>query len=77
VHVGGRPIRVYSLHLGTPINLSPQQRRDQLEAVLADAEGSGEAAVLGGDFNGKSMAERAAARACFTLTFRRSAAPGG
>lgn len=62
VHLGDRTVRVYSLHLGTPINLSPQKRRDQLEAVLADAALHEGAVIVGGDFNDKGMAERVASR---------------
>jgi endonuclease/exonuclease/phosphatase family metal-dependent hydrolase len=62
VLVGGRSVRVYSLHLGTPINLGPQARRDQLEVVLADAAAHTGLAIIGGDFNSKGMAERVARR---------------
>ena len=64
IRIGDRHVRVYSVHLGTPINLSPQQRRDQLEAVLEDAEKAavGDAVIIGGDFNDKKMAERVASR---------------
>jgi endonuclease/exonuclease/phosphatase family metal-dependent hydrolase len=64
MRIGDQHLRVYSLHLGTPINLSPQDRRDQLEAVLEDAAkaASGDAVIIGGDFNGKQMAERVASR---------------
>jgi endonuclease/exonuclease/phosphatase family metal-dependent hydrolase len=62
LRVDGRPIRVYCLHLGTPINLSSQHRRDQLEAVLEDAAQHLGPVIVGGDFNGKVMAERAASR---------------
>jgi endonuclease/exonuclease/phosphatase family metal-dependent hydrolase len=62
IRIGDRHLRVYNLHLGTPINLSAQQRRDQLEAVLEDARtaAAGDAVIIGGDFNDKRMAERVA-----------------
>jgi endonuclease/exonuclease/phosphatase family metal-dependent hydrolase len=64
IRIGDRHIRVYSLHLGTPINLSPEHRRDQVEAILEDAgkAPAGDAVIIGGDFNDKKMAERVASR---------------
>jgi endonuclease/exonuclease/phosphatase family metal-dependent hydrolase len=57
VGVGSRRVRVYGLHIGTPINLSGTQRREQLAAVVADARDSPDPVVIAGDFNGRSMAE--------------------
>ena len=48
--VGGTPVRVYSTHLGTPLNATPAAQRAQLRAVLADAEGYPRV-VIGGDMN--------------------------
>jgi len=62
VRIGERTVRVYSLHLSTPLGLGPQQRREQLEAVLADAALHEGAVIVGGDFNAKAMAERVAER---------------
>lgn len=50
IRVDAAPVRVYSLHLGTMAGLGPAARRDQLEAVLADAERYPRV-VLGGDLN--------------------------
>ena len=50
IRVGKALVRVYSLHLGTMAGLSPAARRDQLQAVLADA-GRYPRVVLGGDLN--------------------------
>lgn len=50
IDVGGEVIRVYSAHLGTMVNLSGGQRRDQLRAILADAE-KYPRVVVGGDMN--------------------------
>lgn len=55
--LGSRVVRAYSLHLGTPVNLSGKQRLEQLQAVFEDARDSSDPVVIGGDFNGKSMAE--------------------
>jgi len=62
VLVAGQRVRVYCLHLGTPINLGKQARLDQLEAVLADAAAHDGFVVIGGDFNSRGMAERVAKR---------------
>jgi endonuclease/exonuclease/phosphatase family metal-dependent hydrolase len=62
VRIRDRAVRIYSLHLGTPINLSPQQRREQLDAVLADAALHEGVVIVGGDFNDRGMAERVASR---------------
>jgi endonuclease/exonuclease/phosphatase family metal-dependent hydrolase len=61
IRVGGRRIRVYSVHLATMAENGPGARRDQLAAVLADAERY-PAVVLGGDFNSGSVPEIAVER---------------
>jgi endonuclease/exonuclease/phosphatase family metal-dependent hydrolase len=55
IRVGGTLVRVYSLHLGTMAGLAPAARRDQLEAVLADAERY-QRVVIGGDLNDQGIA---------------------
>ena len=50
IRVGEALVRVYSLHLGTMAGLAPAARRDQLQAVLADA-GRYPRVVIGGDLN--------------------------
>jgi endonuclease/exonuclease/phosphatase family metal-dependent hydrolase len=45
------PVRVYSLHLGSPLDTSEKSRRDQAAAILSDAEGSPDPVVVAGDFN--------------------------
>jgi endonuclease/exonuclease/phosphatase family metal-dependent hydrolase len=50
VRIGERRLRVYSLHLATQVGNGPQARRQQFEAVLADAD-SFPRALIGGDFN--------------------------
>lgn len=54
-----RPLRVYSVHLATFMGNGPRARRQQLEAVLADADRF-EYVVVGGDFNSESLPKRAA-----------------
>jgi len=48
VEPGGRPVRVYNVHLDT--RLTPEERLTQLEPVVAEAERQPEA-LVGGDFN--------------------------
>ena len=62
VSVAGRPLRVYALHLGSPLGASPGQRRDQIDVVLRDAEDSPDPVVIAGDFNSKGLGERLVAR---------------
>ena len=50
IRVGRTLVRVYSAHLGTMGDLGPAARRDQLRAILADAEPY-PVVVLGGDMN--------------------------
>jgi endonuclease/exonuclease/phosphatase family metal-dependent hydrolase len=48
--IGRTPVRVYSTHLATPMDISPAARRNQLRAILADAARYRHV-VLGGDMN--------------------------
>ena len=47
-------VRVYSVHLATMIGNGPAARRDQLRAVLADAD-SFPTVLIGGDFNSETV----------------------
>ena len=47
---GGVPVRVYSVHLGTIVEITPAKRRDQVAAILADADRF-ERVVVIGDLN--------------------------
>lgn len=58
VKVDGQRLRVYSLHLGSPLGASPGQRRDQLQVVLCDAQDSPDPVVIAGDFNSKGLGQR-------------------
>ena len=62
VTVAGRPLRVYALHLGSPLGASPGQRRDQIDVVLQDALDSPDPVVIAGDFNSGGLGERLVAR---------------
>lgn len=50
IDVAGQRVRVYSVHLGTMVDVGPGARREQLAAVLADA-GQFSTVVIGGDLN--------------------------
>lgn len=55
------PLRVYSVHLATMIGNGPTARRDQLRAVLADAD-SFPTVLIGGDYNSETVPEIALER---------------
>jgi endonuclease/exonuclease/phosphatase family metal-dependent hydrolase len=54
MRMGDRDVRLYSVHLATLVNNGPTQRREQLAAVLADAD-SFPVALIGGDFNSETV----------------------
>jgi endonuclease/exonuclease/phosphatase family metal-dependent hydrolase len=68
VRVDGRRLRVYSLHLGSPLGASPGQRRDQLQVVLCDARDSPDPVIIAGDFNSKGLGERLVAEGYHWVT---------
>ena len=61
IRVGQVLVRVYSTHLGTMGDLAPAARRDQLGAILADAERYPRV-VLGGDMNDAAVGQLARAK---------------
>jgi endonuclease/exonuclease/phosphatase family metal-dependent hydrolase len=54
VEVGRQRLRVYSVHLETPTEIWPWQRRAQVAAVLSDARAAGPV-VIAGDFNDRDL----------------------
>ena len=56
--VAGRRLKVYSLHLGSPLGNSGDDRRDQIDVVLRDAHATPGPAVIAGDFNSKGLGQR-------------------
>jgi endonuclease/exonuclease/phosphatase family metal-dependent hydrolase len=48
---GEQRIRVYSVHLPSPLAVSGSSRRDELRALAADAAAAPEPVVIAGDFN--------------------------
>ena len=61
IRVGSTPVRVYSVHLATPVNQSWRDRADQMRAVLSDAR-THPHVILGGDLNSTGAADLAADR---------------
>ncbi|HEX7878487.1 MAG TPA: endonuclease/exonuclease/phosphatase family protein, partial [Candidatus Eisenbacteria bacterium] len=55
IELAGRTIRLYSLHIGTWAELTREQRRDQVEAVIADANTTEDDVIIGGDLNDSSL----------------------
>jgi endonuclease/exonuclease/phosphatase family metal-dependent hydrolase len=53
---GREPVRVYSVHLETPVGISGKSRRDQAEAILADAV-LHPRVIVAGDFNSRGILE--------------------
>ncbi len=54
--VRGLPIRVYSVHVATGIEVGPGGRRDQIGALLADASSRRyRRVIIGGDLNAKGL----------------------
>ena len=53
---GRQPVRVYSVHLETPVGISGRSRRDQAEAILADAAPHPRV-IVAGDFNSRGILE--------------------
>jgi len=60
VRVGEARVRVYSVHLATPLNQGPDERAEQLLRVLEDAEPF-PLVIIGGDLNSGSLPELAVA----------------
>ena len=61
IDVGTQRIHVYSVHIATMVNNGPADRRDQLAAVLSDADSAG-TVIIGGDFNSSTVPQIALAR---------------
>jgi len=55
VRVDGLAVRVYSIHLGSPLGNSGSQRREQADVILADARSTRDPVILAGDFNSKGL----------------------
>jgi endonuclease/exonuclease/phosphatase family metal-dependent hydrolase len=61
IQVGSALVRVYAVHLGTPADISNASRRDQLAAIIKDAE-QYRRVIIGGDMNNRGVGEVAKKR---------------
>jgi endonuclease/exonuclease/phosphatase family metal-dependent hydrolase len=61
IRVGRTRVRVYSVHLGTPVNLPLRDRAEQMRTVLRDAARHPHV-ILGGDFNSHGLGQLALRR---------------
>ncbi len=68
LQIDGKRVRVYSVHLGSPLGASGGQRRDQVEVILADARSSPDPVVVAGDFNSHGIGRFLEARGYFWVT---------
>jgi endonuclease/exonuclease/phosphatase family metal-dependent hydrolase len=50
IRIGQSAVRVYSTHLGTPADISSRRRRDQMRAIISDAD-KYRTVIIGGDMN--------------------------
>jgi endonuclease/exonuclease/phosphatase family metal-dependent hydrolase len=55
VRVDGLRVRVYSVHLETPFQISASDRRDQAGAIVRDAAGFPGPVIIAGDFNSRDV----------------------
>ena len=56
LRIAGRDVRVYSTHLGTPLDIRRESRAAQLRALLEDADRH-ELVILGGDMNSATVGQ--------------------
>jgi len=66
----GAPLRVYSVHLGTPAEVTPQARADQARAIVEDAKAAPGAVIVAGDFNSRDLVGRVFQNAGFVWVSR-------
>jgi endonuclease/exonuclease/phosphatase family metal-dependent hydrolase len=68
VRIAGETVQFYCVHLGSPLGTSPGNRRDQAEAVLADARRVEGPVIVAGDFNSHGLGDRFEAEGFSWLT---------
>lgn len=66
--IDGTPVRVYSVHMATRIEITPRQRNDQMRALLADADRWNTKVIIGGDLNDRAPSFVAVERGYAWLT---------
>jgi len=55
VDIDGVPVRLYCVHLATPLAVSGGGRRDQARAILDDASETNEPVIVAGDLNSHGL----------------------
>lgn len=70
VVVDGRKVRVYSVHLETPFQISASDRRDQALAIVEDAARYPGPVIVAGDFNSRNVVGEVFGRAGFQWVTR-------
>jgi endonuclease/exonuclease/phosphatase family metal-dependent hydrolase len=66
----GDPVRIYSVHFGTPKDVSTSERRRQLGALIEDARSARGPVMVAGDFNNRSLSAAVLEGAGFTWLTR-------
>jgi endonuclease/exonuclease/phosphatase family metal-dependent hydrolase len=66
----GQTVRIYSVHFGTPKDVSTSERRQQLAAVIEDARSATGPVVVAGDFNNRGISGAVLEAAGFTWLTR-------
>jgi endonuclease/exonuclease/phosphatase family metal-dependent hydrolase len=66
----GTTVRVYSVHLGTPAEVTPQARVDQALAIVEDARAAPGPVIVAGDFNNRDLVGRVFQNADFVWVSR-------
>jgi endonuclease/exonuclease/phosphatase family metal-dependent hydrolase len=54
---GKRRVRLYSVHLSSPLAISARSRREQVRTLIVDAGTSSEPVIMAGDFNSYGIGE--------------------
>jgi endonuclease/exonuclease/phosphatase family metal-dependent hydrolase len=70
VRVHGQAVRVYAVHLETPVKISESGREDQVQAVLSDASQFDGPVIVAGDFNSYGVGPYLVRRGYHWLTSR-------
>ena len=55
VDIGGIPVRLYSIHIATPLAVSGQGRREQLRGILEDTGDTPGHVIIAGDLNSHGL----------------------
>jgi endonuclease/exonuclease/phosphatase family metal-dependent hydrolase len=59
VNIGGEMVQLYAVHLANSLEVSYAGQKDQLDALLNDADSVGLAVIIAGDFNSYDVAGEA------------------